>query len=314
MAFNVWYALLAFVPATALSEISLMQHLVPFRRAEVMHSVKQHTGKRAGFLLLAFQRTGTHWLTSALMQHSCIDVQPEVFYLEPDESSTMTWDSATRRAATELYFRDRDADAAELSDFSTSFRVYYNRSRSWLQNEGRAAIGFNLKVNEGFAEDWDIWLKSFATQTQLRIIWLQRQNILRSILSALILQETGVSSIPGDSEAVPEVMKLEVRPSYILYELQRITNETQHVEKRLAQANELGIPVLRMYYETLSAHIGPTALSLYSSSGCIDHTPTERGLTVSQKMHNASVREMVSNIEELETVLNGTDYEWMMSE
>eukprot|EP00913_Durusdinium_trenchii_P029024 g27214.t1 len=88
-------------------------------------------------ILLAFQRSGTHWLTQELSRHPCIYV---------------------------------------------------------------AGASFLMKVSQGFLQDLP-WIKSFIAGHKVKLIWLQRHNMLRRYLSMMSNRRFLVAATTDQSEA-----------------------------------------------------------------------------------------------------------------
>jgi hypothetical protein len=165
-------------------------------------------------MVLAFQRSGTHWISSELYQHPCIDVQPEIFLVPPDEK--FQWDTRKRRAAMEAWFAPR---AKALEEFTSNFKSFAGSSRDQFL-EGRVVSGFNIKINQGFEADWDAWYKDFAIKHSIKIIWIQRRNQLRMLVSGLLNQKTGVAATTDEKVLTNLTKHIRVDPGYILDRLE----------------------------------------------------------------------------------------------
>ena len=114
-------------------------------------------------VLLAQQRSGTHWLTEQLNQHPCIDIQPEVLCC----NHTSWWPPALRRKAIQRFFDPARVPSDMVVDgkkMPWTVEHYVQESALRLKR-GRSIRGFNWKIDQGFLSDWPEWFRPYLGLT-----------------------------------------------------------------------------------------------------------------------------------------------------
>lgn len=272
--------------------------------------------KQSWVVLLSLQRSGTHWLSHELNRDPCIAVLPEILYHQTEKFTW--WTAAMRREAIEGFFRSKLLDPAAYFDgkqLPWTLVDYVAQTAKDLES-GRLVRGFNWKVNQAFPEDWSSWFKKYCMQHKVRILFLQRRNNLRRLLSVEANRKVPVYATKDASEATKvRHEKVELDVKNLTYFLQRDKQKIQQVRQILGQAKAVGIPVQHIFYEDLagnSANLEAVRRFLRQNTSCPPVQLSKAPGWV--KLHNGSLSQLIGNWDEVKRNLESTQWEWMLND
>jgi len=231
------------------------------------------------FLVLFEGRSGSTYLIESLATHPQIRAEKEMFASIKEKTERESAASAEQLRCLQAFFASGPYD----------YR----------------AVGFKTKIKDILDRDKIAGaLQQFGT----RIILLQRRNrikLLVSLLNAMQLNEaTGDWNLYRESDRQP---KLQIDVA----EFKQWLDVTEQSNLDLNQyAEQLGLPILRLFYEEILTADGPTFERVCDFLGvpyqalngnCIKHTSDD-------------LREVVQNLDELKGEFIGTRYEPMFEE
>lgn len=265
-------------------------------------------------VLLSLQRSGTHWLSHELNRDPCISVLPEILYHQTEKFTW--WTPTMRRVSIEGFFKCSVDGEKEIDGKLLPWTLvdYVKQTAQDLQN-GRLVRGFNWKVNQAFPEDWANWFKKYSMRHKVRIVFLQRRNDLRRIFSVEANRRIPVYATKDAKEATKvrhEKINLDIKN--LTHDLLRDKQKIQQVRHILAQAKEVGIPVLHIFYEDIAqdpANLEKLRGWLRRNSSC---PPVELSQAPGWvKLHNGSLSELIENWAEVKEALQeNSQWEWML--
>ncbi|CAE7423494.1 unnamed protein product [Symbiodinium natans] len=257
-------------------------------------------------IMLAMQRSGTSFLALELNRHPCINMQSELFIHG-------SWTPELRKDALEIFFR-ADMNVSELGMFpSTAQEVLVHSARAF--REGAVARGFNWKLNQEFVPCWHSWLGDWVAKHGVRLIWVQRLNMLRRIFSNEANKRNKLAVTTNKSLAkLAGAMKISINTSTILQDLAREEQNLKAVRRILADARRKGVRVHTVFYENMTDSIGAVRNFLLHDSPCTSHAKMPlKQYPGYQKLHVGKFRDVVENWNQLRNTLRRTSWEWMLS-
>ena len=257
-------------------------------------------------IILAMQRSGTSLLTVELSRHPCISMQSELFVQG-------SWNPKLQKQVVEVFFGTRVSDVQMLV-LPNITQDILKKSRQAVE-EGAAVQGFNWKLNQDFIPCWHTWLGDWAAHHGVRLIWVQRINLLRRIFSNHANKQTGVAVTTNKSQAkTVGSVQISMNTSNILKELAKDELNIKAVKAILADARRKGVQVQTVYYENMTESLDVVRRFLLQNSSC-----TSRGRAALKqrsgysKIHAAKLKYLVRNWEQLRKTLRHTSWEWMLS-
>ncbi|KAH8064831.1 ubiquitin-protein transferase [Aureococcus anophagefferens] len=142
------------------------------RRLAVLAALAR--GERRGFITMTVQRTGSTWLSDELDAHPCITSGKEIFLNEKTGDPPWVWSDAKKRLALEALF---DGKASLNFSATRSFEKFLGRCAG---ARGDVACGFKWMMSQHVDRAWDAgWLPELCAARKLRVVFLERLNLLR---------------------------------------------------------------------------------------------------------------------------------------
>ncbi|CAE7339215.1 unnamed protein product, partial [Symbiodinium sp. KB8] len=145
-------------------------------------------------VMLAMQRSGTNFLAVELSRHPCIDLQHELF--NDLKKVGFRWSLKLRQKVLKR-FLFLDFDASAIAHFPENTQDILSRSLESFK-AGVPVRGFNWKLNQDFLPAWGTWLPDLMVKHRIRLIWVQRNNLLRRIFSNQANKKTGTWGTTND--------------------------------------------------------------------------------------------------------------------
>ncbi|CAE7242168.1 unnamed protein product, partial [Symbiodinium sp. CCMP2456] len=182
-------------------------------------------------VMLAMQRSGTNFLAVELSRHPCIDLQHELF--NDLKKAGFPWSLKLRqkleaRVKVLKRFLFLDFDASAIAHFPENTQDILSRSLESFK-AGVPVRGFNWKLNQDFLPAWGTWLPDLMVKHRIRLIWVQRNNLLRRIFSNQANKKTRTWGTTNESVAkTVGAVKVQLDEATILEELQK---EEEKVKK-----------------------------------------------------------------------------------
>lgn len=244
-------------------------------------------------ILLAFQRSGTHYLTQELSRHPCMYVAGEIL-LAPGLKEDW-WSPQKRRAGIKTFYNislSAEEKTLELPEVSAQWASESSKALA----EGKMIRGFNWKVSQGFLQDLP-WIEEFIATHQVRLIWLQRRNMLRRYLSMQSNRRFFVAATTDKSEA--SRIKKEKNPipvEKMLKDFKAREAEVKQLHHFFKTLESKGHHVLQVTYEDLSASMDTIrAWAVNGVTACRVSGDSVRGDDKDgyQKLHPGNVSDMV---------------------
>ncbi|CAK9095309.1 unnamed protein product [Durusdinium trenchii] len=262
-------------------------------------------------ILLAFQRSGTHWLTQELSRHPCIYVAGEIL-LAPGLKEDW-WSPQKRRAGIKTFYNislTPEEATLELPAVSGQWATEAAKALA----AGKFIRGFNWKVSQGFLQDLP-WIKSFIAGHKVKLIWLQRHNMLRRYLSMMSNRRFLVAATTDQSEAKRiKKEKVPIPVPKLLKDLKAREEEVKELQLFFKELKGDGHEVLQVVYEELADRMDQIRGWTVKDTGCSvageTATESEPGY---QKLHPGNISDMVENWKEVVAALKKTKWEWMLN-
>jgi len=263
-------------------------------------------------ILLAFQRSGTHYLTQELSRHPCMYVAGEIL-LAPGLKEDW-WSPQKRRAGIKTFYNislSAEEKTLELPEVSAQWASESSKALA----EGKMIRGFNWKVSQGFLQDLP-WIEEFIATHQVRLIWLQRRNMLRRYLSMQSNRRFFVAATTDKSEASRiKKEKIPIPVEKMLKDFKAREAEVKQLHHFFKTLESKGHHVLQVTYEDLSASMDTIrAWAVSGVTACRVSGDSVRGDDKDgyQKLHPGNVSDMVENWKEVTAALKRTKWEWML--
>ncbi|CAE7854032.1 unnamed protein product [Symbiodinium sp. KB8] len=259
-------------------------------------------------ILLAQQRSGTHWLTEKLNQHPCIDIQPEILCC----NDTSWWPPALRKMGIRRFLDPADVPSDMVVDgkkMPWQVERYVQISARELGN-GKFIRGFNWKINQGFLEDWPVWFHQYSSNHSIRILWVQRKNLVRRLVSGHANQEQHIAATQDDKMAgAIKKQKVTISPKLLLRELKTSESENSRLSKFLESS---AVQHRRVYYEDIVKDMDDVWSFMLSGTSC--KTPPVQTAARYQKLHDGKIESFLQNFEEIKDALADTQWSQMLED
>ena len=252
------------------------------------------------FILFSKQRSGSTWVIDLLNSHPEIVGFAELFLYDMwgqppvgGDAGILAWNSFLARYVTgsgEPTRRERDRLYNQYLDES----VFASRQAS-------KAIGFKLMYNQAVS---DLAIPKYLQQNSVSCVHLIRRNHLDAVLSAEAVRLRGLAH--AETNAPVRQVTIHLEPESIELRLQRRDREIAAASE---YADFLGLPVIELVYEELSADITriiPVLEFLGVDSSAVDLTSRLR------KLNSKSHRELISNYDDIARALHGSRFAHML--
>lgn len=222
------------------------------RRLAVLAALAR--GERRGFITMTVQRTGSTWLSDELDAHPCITSGKEIFLNEKTGDPPWVWSDAKKRLALEALFDGR----ASLNFSATrSFEKFLGRCAG---ARGDVACGFKWMMSQHVDRAWDAgWLPELCAARKLRVVFLERLNLLRvhASTAAKNLASTSAGGHRNPTGEAPREAYIELASGDALVaKLEGIAAQYDGLRRVRAEAARRGVATLAVTYEALQADRG----------------------------------------------------------
>ena len=264
-------------------------------------------------ILLAFQRSGTHYLTQELSRHPCMYVAGEIL-LAPGLKEDW-WSPEKRRAGIKTFYNmslSSEEKSLELPPVSEEWALEAAKALA----SGKMIRGFNWKVSQGFLQDLP-WIEAFIAKHKVKLIWLQRRNMLRRYLSMMSNRRFLVAATTNKSAASRiKKEKVPIPVDKLVKDLKAREAEVKQLQGFFKTLESKGHQVLQVTYESLSESMDQIRSWAVKDTSCQSSgdSVTGDGKDGYQKLHPGNLSEMVENWKEVTAALKKTKWEWMLND
>ena len=211
-------------------------------------------GERRGFITMTVQRTGSTWLSDELDAHPCITSGKEIFLNEKTGDPPWVWSDAKKRLALEALF---DGQASLNFSATRSFEKFLGRCAG---ARGDVACGFKWMMSQHVDRAWDAgWLPELCAARKLRVVFLERLNLLRVHASTVAknLASTSAGGHRNPTGEAPREAYIELASGDALVaKLEGIAAQYAGLRRVRAEAAKRGVATLAVTYEALQADRG----------------------------------------------------------
>ena len=229
------------------------------------------------FVVLAAPRTGSNMLCTLLGSHPDVLCHHELF--NPDGVFTA------------LELRNAGVDLGGVEERNRDPLAFLERA--WATDLGHAAVGFKMTHRQNEAV-----FAAVLRDPEVRTIVLRRENRVRTFASRLIAERTGQWEVYDPADLVRERPRVHVDPAALRASVAEDEAYYAEVEGTL---RESGRPWVGVTYERLREEEGRLL-------GLLGLEPPPGGLRVrSVRQNPGPLHELVSNFDELEAALAGSD-------
>lgn len=249
------------------------------------------------FIVLTSPRSGSTWIVDLLDSHPDITCFSEVFvhgyYGRPTDGGNpniRTWDSFATTRLPELGRTGR-------------LKLYfeYLDRHVFSAAHGSRAVGFKLMYEQAMR---GFGIPAYLKARNVSIVHLIRHNHLDLILSEEGRLARKMFHAPVGAE-IPKI-QIELEAHTLLF---RIRERAGVVEQARADWSRFGLPCLELSYEEMlkDPSLIRQVLEFLNLPG--------DGIELSsplQKLNPTSHRDLLSNFEEIEQTLRGTEFDWML--
>lgn len=185
--------------------------------------------------------------------------------------------------------------------------------RKEFRKTGARYLGFEVKPFHLNIYDWtaERYVNELTKMGVKKYILLKRRNYLRKIVSSVIAREMGTYHLRTKSNAKPPVVRLDVNEVGIdrqhialIDHLEQYDRDLDLLEKAISDKDTLFLT----YEEDVEENPAQSVEKITAFLG-VPPYPT----TIGQRKINARpISDSISNYQEVESVLRGTRYEWML--
>lgn len=269
-----------------------------------------------GFVLVALQRSGTHFIDEILNKHPCVAMCCELFL-----HSEGYWTRPSRHRAMRMLFRHAvrpqdKGDSQLMREAPAVFCDELNRcNRSQLSQKPLAIRGFDWKMNQGVDEDWSSWFLEFCRRRGIKLVWYSRRHSLRQHLSHVALRSTGVAVTHSAAAHTRE--KVELNIEEMLEALNRYVAINETMQRRITLARHVGVKTMAVFYEDVQsdpqrAHALFDFLLQDVPCSVRDALDLDHLEMKSKQMHKGSLRDLIENYKEVQGALKHTAFEHLL--
>ena len=225
-------------------------------------------------VILGRQRTGSSLLMNLLHAHSKIDMESEVFRLLEGQSCRTVW------------------------------KKTFSKKLPWIKY-----AGFKLFYNHpDDSEDREVW-EILNADTNVRVIHIKRENILRTYISKLIALKTGA----WDSRQEEE--KTEVFDKRVKVDVEHCLNELREIKKLEAQFGKTRFPnhpYLELSFEELTQNKESQLSRIYSFLG-LEYKKIDKTKINLKRQNPEGLRELILNYEDLVDKISHSEFKNLLS-
>ena len=225
-------------------------------------------------VILGQQRTGSSLLMKLLHAHSKIDMESEVFRLLEGKSCRTVW------------------------------KEMFSKKLPWIKY-----AGFKLFYNHpDDSEDREVW-EILNADTNVKVIHIKRENILRTYISKLIALKTGA----WDSSQ--EVGKAEFLDKRVKVDVEHCLNELREIKKLEAQFGKTHFPnhpYLELSYEELIQDKEGQLSRIYSFLG-LENKEIEKTKINLKRQNPEGLRELIINYDDLVEKISHSEFKNLLS-
>ena len=254
-------------------------------------------GGATRFVLLAKQRSGSTWVADLLNSHPSVLTFAELFQHD-------SWGSPQIGGETSVPFwnswRALHGRPSGRRELFLRYQQYLNEV-VFAPRENVQAIGFKLMYNQlssAFA------LPAYLRENDVRVVHLVRRNLLDCILSVEAVARRSVS-LAAEGASVPTVtFDLETHSL-----IERLEDRESEVEAAQRFVEQFGVPSCEIEYESLQNDVQAlSGVTRFLGLAYRDHHFSS-GM---KKLNPRSQRQILSNFDEVQSVLAGTRFESML--
>jgi hypothetical protein len=233
------------------------------------------------FVILAAPRTGSNMLCTLLGSHPDVLCHHELF--NPDGVFYA------------LELRDGPFDLGGIKERDRDPLAFLERA--WAADLGHSHVGFKMTHRQNEAV-----FDAVLHDADVRKIVLRRENRVRTFVSLRISEELGQWEVYREADLVSERPRVHVDVGALHESIAENESYYGDLERSL---DALGQPFLRVSYERLLA--GGERTRALEFLGLPEAVPGDASLRArSIRQNPASLRELVTNYDELEAALAGT--------
>eukprot|EP00421_Protoceratium_reticulatum_P025616 CAMPEP_0168472602 /NCGR_PEP_ID=MMETSP0228-20121227/59885_1 /TAXON_ID=133427 /ORGANISM="Protoceratium reticulatum, Strain CCCM 535 (=CCMP 1889)" /LENGTH=236 /DNA_ID=CAMNT_0008488553 /DNA_START=58 /DNA_END=765 /DNA_ORIENTATION=- len=183
---------------------------------------------------------------------------------------------------------------------------FVNATRSFyfpeLPLKPASVRGLDWKLDQGAFELWD-WFMQLALRLDVKIVFLERRNVLRQTLSNIVMRDTASRSTTVEDAAKVYVEKRTVDVRKLLYIAKQIADRNTRMRANLAAAQRAGLRTMHLQYEDLvrEGDAGFDAVRSFLLNGTNCSAPpgaVKRDLRGFSKLEKRGLRDMVRNFDE----------------
>ncbi len=247
-----------------------------FLKAALKHFISQVFGNKEykKLVILGRQRTGSSLLMMLLHDHPKIDMRGEVFRLLEGRSCRTVWE--------------------EL----------FSKKLPWIQY-----AGFKLFYNHpDDSEDREVW-EILSANTDVKIIHIKRENILRVYVSKLIAIKT------GSWNSMQEGEKKEVLDKRVKVDVEHCLEALRESKALEAQYGKTRFPnhqYLELSYEELIQSREDQISRIYSFLGIENNKMKESNFNL-KRQNPESLKELILNYDELVRKIGSSEFKHLLS-
>jgi LPS sulfotransferase NodH len=166
-------------------------------------------------------------------------------------------------------------------------------SQAWKQTHGCKAVGFKLNLGQSA-----VFFNEVLSDPDIKKIIISRRNRIRSFVSEMNAEKTGIWESFPESEPMPHPGPLHLKAADLLKLAERNRAYYCALRERL---DRTGQTVLELEYERLGEKEQHRRALNY-----LELSPEQVLVAATSRMNRGSLRSLISNFEQLERELAGT--------
>lgn len=229
------------------------------------------------FVILATPRCGSNWLCSLLDSHPEILCHHELFNPDGIHLSRS--------------LRNKPDVMRQLQKHPAPLNLL---TQAWNQAKSFKAVGFKLNLGQSA-----LIFDQVLNDKHVRKIIISRRNRIRSYVSEMNAEKTGVWESFPESAPMPDPGPLRVN----VHDLLRVTQRNQDYYRKLRDLlDETAQAALELEYEGLGKKQQHRRCLNY-----LEVSPSPSLVAATSRMNQGSLRSLISNFEQLKRELAGTD-------
>jgi len=227
------------------------------------------------FVILATPRCGSNWLCSLLDSHPDIICHHELFNPDGIHLSRS--------------LRNKPGGLGQMQSKPPLGLL----SQAWKQTHGCKAVGFKLNLGQSA-----VVFNEVLSEQGIKKIIISRRNRIRSFVSEMNAEKTGIWESYPESTPMPHPGPLHVKAADLLKLAERNQAYYRALRERL---DRTGQTVLDLEYEWLGEAEQHRRILNY-----LDVSPEQVLVAATSRMNRGSLRSLISNFDQLEQELAGT--------